>query len=420
MSLGARELFHSNFLAFILESADARLEPLQRSLREALRFPVQEGELARCIAWRERRNLDLVLVPLKASEDGPVSRALCVEVKIKSIPTPDQLLRYKDKLAAGLSLDLPEEYLDGEPRQLSIPPEQLTCTLLSPRNVLPEVPPWAWTSWQALAEPLASWAACSDKLSNAIMDYARSLTDLMGVIAWVQQFFDSYRGNSLSLQEALSSIRSQLHRHRLHDLGLKYFFSLLEEVLRQHCVDLQPKGWSIDTYTGYSNGAPMLGIEWVKYAHAPKARGKNDKLISTARIGVQIQGGGYRHLIAVPSDFVDLELVCSKHLLDSWFKVSVLGQPLRGVKVKVNSGQDTDSAPECFTPPLEIRKQPRYTNLHAYNTKRFLYSTMDCGAAPIEKLKEQASESMKLAAKLCQEGGPMLNLSDSFLETQPG
>jgi hypothetical protein len=191
MSLGARELFHSNFLAFILESADARLEPLQRSLRDALRFLVQEGERARCIAWRERKSLDLVLVPLKALADSPVLRALCIEVKIKSIPTPDQLRRYQDKLVSGLSLDLPEEFLPDEPKQLSIAADRLTCILLSPRGVLPEVPLWAWLSLRELAEPLVSWAAGADKLSNTITDHARLLSDLMGVIAWVQQSFYS-------------------------------------------------------------------------------------------------------------------------------------------------------------------------------------------------------------------------------------
>ena len=416
MSLGARELFHSNFLAFILESTDARLEPLQRSLREMLRFPVQPGERARCIAWRERNGLDLVLVPLQQTAEAPVSRALCIEVKIKSIPTPDQLRRYKDKLASGLSLDLPEEFLTDERKTLSIAAAKITCILLSPRNVLPEVDPWTWVSWQSLASPLASWAACGDKLSNAIMDYAGSLTDLMRVIAWVQERFDSYRTDSLSLEEALSSIQKQLYRHRLHDLGLKYFFSLLEEVLRQCCSQLAPEGWYIDSYTGYSNGASMLGIEWVRYQHSTKPSGKSDKLVSSARIGVQIQGGWYRHLVAVPSDFADLESVCSGELLDRWFTASVRGQPLRAAKWKANPDQDKTSAPLRFNAPLRVRKQLRYPNLHAYNVKRFLYSTIDCGATPIEDLKKQTYESMKLAAELCQGGGPMIGLSGSFLE----
>lgn len=39
MSLGAKELFHTNFLAFLLESTDAELATLQVAVREALGLP---------------------------------------------------------------------------------------------------------------------------------------------------------------------------------------------------------------------------------------------------------------------------------------------------------------------------------------------------------------------------------------------
>ncbi|APW39541.1 hypothetical protein RD110_21910 [Rhodoferax koreense] len=38
MSLSAEELFHTNFLGFLLESEDEQLEDVRRALRSALEF----------------------------------------------------------------------------------------------------------------------------------------------------------------------------------------------------------------------------------------------------------------------------------------------------------------------------------------------------------------------------------------------
>ncbi|WP_298214546.1 hypothetical protein [Acidovorax sp.] len=47
MSLGARELFHTNFLGFLLESDRDELKGLQVALRQALSFEVAQGESPR-------------------------------------------------------------------------------------------------------------------------------------------------------------------------------------------------------------------------------------------------------------------------------------------------------------------------------------------------------------------------------------
>lgn len=65
MSLGAKELFHTNFLAFLLETEDPALDPVRRAIRHALGFPLSSGAVSQCIVWRERNHLDLVVVELR-------------------------------------------------------------------------------------------------------------------------------------------------------------------------------------------------------------------------------------------------------------------------------------------------------------------------------------------------------------------
>jgi len=166
MSLGAKELFHTNFLAFLLESDDPSLEPVQLAIRQALKFSPSPGALTRCAVWREKNNLDLVLVELRSvhpepNEQGvlargeqettgqseveirswdwtlegrwqgsdrtptehanpagaesalcdvPMGKVLIIEAKLKSLPRLEQLSEYDDRLdKLGITLAYPED-----------------------------------------------------------------------------------------------------------------------------------------------------------------------------------------------------------------------------------------------------------------------------------------------------------------------
>jgi hypothetical protein len=166
MSLGAKELFHTNFLAFLLESDDPSLEPIQLAIRRALNFSPGPGALARCAVWREKNNLDLIVVELRSApaeaaettarvgdeqdtsrqkdkealswdwdpdtgwsasgrmppenanaagvenlmRDMPGERVLIIEAKLKSLPRQQQLRDYDIRLAkSGILLAYPED-----------------------------------------------------------------------------------------------------------------------------------------------------------------------------------------------------------------------------------------------------------------------------------------------------------------------
>ena len=126
MSLGAKELFHTNFLAFLLESQDKSIEPIQEKLKELL---FGHCRIGRVITWREKSNLDLVIMP--APKENINSAELCIateykhpdinckcpidycdtiavviEAKLKSIPTQEQLDGYDEKLIKGIGFEL--------------------------------------------------------------------------------------------------------------------------------------------------------------------------------------------------------------------------------------------------------------------------------------------------------------------------
>lgn len=122
MSLGGKELFHTNFLSFILESDNPQILNSQQKLLRLL-FATKDGDIVptRVITWRERSHLDLVVIPAPLSiEDKEPSLAIdendtrviavVIEAKLKSIPTTEQLKTYTGKLKDGLSLPHSDQY----------------------------------------------------------------------------------------------------------------------------------------------------------------------------------------------------------------------------------------------------------------------------------------------------------------------
>lgn len=139
MSRGGRELFHTNFWAFILEAERENFDgadwPVVKEVREALlKSLFGEDVPSRVWVWRERSSLDLVVLAAPNDDSGFQERKLrnvqmmprhsklrtasglpdagtacvVVEMKFKAIPTERQLDGYSRKLYAGLFLDLPQ------------------------------------------------------------------------------------------------------------------------------------------------------------------------------------------------------------------------------------------------------------------------------------------------------------------------
>jgi len=128
MSLGAKELFHTNFLAFLLENHDPSVATIQDDLKDLL---FGHRNVGRVITWREKESLDLVIMPaprltrsgdpdldysctcancrsniIKRKTDYCDTIAVVIEAKLKSIPTDAQLVKYDTKLAKGIIFDL--------------------------------------------------------------------------------------------------------------------------------------------------------------------------------------------------------------------------------------------------------------------------------------------------------------------------
>ena len=403
MSLGAKELFHTNFLAFVLESDEPQLEELQKSLRNVLGLPWQEGELTRCLVWREFKNLDLVLVALEPTAGATLptirQRAVCVEVKLKSVPTPEQLNDYSQKLASGLKLVLPEEFNAPRAQIFGLHSESINKVLLSPRNATPPAPGWHWTNWQAVAALFTAVAQDpkeKDGLRAVLVDYGQALKDLHVVIDWVDAAFCEFQNNDLPFSALVEAMNDQgLRDRRLHDLAGKYFFSLLETAIRtavvKQCTPL-PDEWSLSSYTSFSRSIPMLGLEVT--ATETRTSTKKKKIVEekyrSVNIGVQIQGNSYRHYLAVTKPINVLEELAVESFL-GWFTNSPFEASMAGTMV------DTNDIVRAINGPRNVR----HSNLKVFGKDKFLYSDVNCASATFETLVAAVVKSITKAKELC-------------------
>lgn len=99
LSLASKELFHSNFIAFLCQRFPQEMSGVFSDLLgQRKQIPVDTNGRGKGI-WRERGNLDL---DIGFADDS----SLVIEVKVKSLPREDQLQEYASKVAGRKTCDL--------------------------------------------------------------------------------------------------------------------------------------------------------------------------------------------------------------------------------------------------------------------------------------------------------------------------
>ncbi len=334
MSLGSKELFHTNFLAFLLESDLEEFDGLRRRLRTALHFPVLDGEpTTTCAVWREKRNLDLVLVPFRAgNEPGQPrlllseSRAHVIEAKLKSIPTASQLKGYDQDLKRGFKL---EADLDGSnqsfwlgPADKTKPAAEITRALLSTsrQEVLAG---WLPATWAEIASAISAYAdhAQPSPMKFILRDYGACLANLMKLTSAARTLTKSLVERDSNYVEILNETRDpRFLAIRLRDLVSKIIY---DELMQGELSKLGQDEAGLRTEVFYTNTNPGFGFEY------SIPTGGENKL----RIGVQIQDTEFRHFIAAEAPSSQLQTLATSPLLESgWLKGRTQLGPLGGKK----------------------------------------------------------------------------------------
>ena len=280
LSLGSRELFHSNFLAWFFECNSNAVEA------------IFEISIANPQVLREKHDIDLIIT------DAKHNTIIAVENKIKDTPKKDQLVEYSKILAK-------EETKSG----LHIKKVLLSLT---PHKF--ELDGWIYLSYDELAILLEKYINTSTVEDDSKIPMVRIYLDMIKQLSLVTKFvhchdkksrdfwFSRSNENDVKSISEVKSIDEILEKIKFSDTMQKYRASDLQDRIEseskksslahvkranKYSKSTEPENIVFVTEHGLTNKTPFVGA-WL-------AVGAKHSELS---LGVQIQGTQYRRYIS--------------------------------------------------------------------------------------------------------------------------
>jgi hypothetical protein len=257
LSLGSKELFHSNFIAWLLESNIRFCEILVSELRKL------NSSIPKNIEWslhRELENIDIQLIE-KHNKTKKGFRII-IENKLKSIPTTEQLKGY-------------DKNMRGIPH---------VGFLLAPErpDFIDNLENWEYLSYKFMKEILTKNIDLFDSTASKkyVEDYIVFLTELINLL----DEFKITSTTKLGEISTNSSIYKTLLQIRLQDLFHKRVYEAIKVMLQNKLkeINFKPKYGELEIVTFYSNNQGACGGDIIL------ARMKNDDKKSIQEIKREI------------------------------------------------------------------------------------------------------------------------------------
>lgn len=269
MSLGSKELFHSNFWAWLFTRDDG-CRYAQLFFPEIISTPKVE---------REQGNRDLTLWV------DNNTKAFVIENKIKSSPTKKQLDGYeevlnKHKLFAG----------------------GVITGIVEP-SFIAQCPHWKFISYNSIGKAILSIAGDKPGFDNdLIREYAEMIITLSSSIL---DFTGSYTNSLVRWQEC-----EEMESIRMGDICKKInadmFVQYLNQTLKPELERIMPDEFELEITSGFTNKSSLIDIRYTSRSHRE------------FMIGIQIQGSQYRKC-AERRTTTNCDKVFNEFKLAGWF-----------------------------------------------------------------------------------------------------
>jgi hypothetical protein len=348
-SLGSKELFHSNMLAWILKQEDenGRFPALEKFIKQFTRANdnVEIKSRKDFKIFREKSNLDLVV----AYRQKAGVKFVVIENKVKSVPTNHQLLKYNHVIS---NLSWSAELLGSAPKNKAICEAQILLCMIEANSELPS--PWISSSYKKdFLEFLQSIKNCRFKnpdVRSVIENYIPFLKDFISVFeafkidfknGGLYDFYDvvypegrgAGRGNRIELLRDL----------RIRDVILKYVHDQISLEVHDR---LQNKNIELKINRAVGEFSNSTGISTISILF-----NIDKKIDKKVEIGLQLQHNELRYFVSSSlsstknrkkTDAGSFNAALSQQLLNKrlWF-CDINGELL---EAKKRSKQDVDES----------------------------------------------------------------------------
>lgn len=352
-SLGSKELFHSNMLAWILEqqNKDGEFQVLKMFIEDVAKLDVaiitkdnnpiiarEENKIDLTIKWKEGDNWNLIFI----------------ENKMKSIPTPTQLNEYDCKID-GLT---GTKTKDGLFRQVN--KKLLLTPFPSKVQSNSQIMPWENITYskeiigdfQKKIKDFEFANAEQTKIKFILEKYFSFLNTQNNILEYLKlnnpedfkkRHYDFYSKIAIENEdesEELGEENEETAKHymsiirslRLHDLVLKLAHSNLSHLLDEEIEEAKKQGKLLETYHYHSNFTNSTGLTAVStrlFEYIDEKEKTKNKHID---IGIQLQGNQFRYYLSSSSNMIELNIELARKLLKDgiWFYNLKTNKPLLG------------------------------------------------------------------------------------------
>lgn len=268
MSLGSKELFHSNFLAWLL-SLD---QSFTKKFFKELGFKIEKSEIVNP-PKREKDHIDLIFTV--TVKNKIITKRFIFENKVKSSPDASQLIGYHEKCEEIRTIGQKNTYL-----------------ILSIQKPVFKIKSWKYISYRKLADAIIAANGNSKSLGKlghiSISTLIKSYCEFICSLDQIMHHWD--KRNDLSFCDRIS-LREEielLDSIRIRDLMEKSRFSELMINIKERYKDL----FKNDVFnSGYSQNGGAHGL--MGFKHVVLDGFKFGKFL----IGVQLQGTQLRLFI---------------------------------------------------------------------------------------------------------------------------
>jgi hypothetical protein len=375
-SLGSKELFHSNMLAWILEQKNdnGEFEALKIFMMYVLNIDIplitnqEEIKIA-----REENKIDLT-IKWKTGDDW---NFVFIENKMKSIPTEKQLTEYDDKIPKIVAESAKkikgkkrvaenEKIVDRKPHKFLLTPffSALNSNSNDWKNItyseeiinfLKEIKDFEFdksgeTNIKMVIEKYISFLEVQNEILIYLnLDKSENLKN---------RYYDFYSKNMIQNDDEIDeiiSIEDQDTKHymshvrslRLHDLVLKLAHSNLSNLLDEAFQNHNLKEYHF--HTNFSNSTGITSVRTRLFERKNEKEQSKNKFID---IGIQLQGNQFRHYLSSSSNIKEKNIEMATELFNKriWFhdlitKKTLLGN---GRSKFLKHIKDTNEQPRIF------------------------------------------------------------------------
>lgn len=294
MSLGSKELFHSNVWAYLLESD---IEFLKVFLPD---FEFDKYLNDRYQVFREKGNRDIIIYLENKNGD---KEHIVIENKIKSLPRIDQLEKYTENVEGhtfiqGILTGIGDNILDFS-----------TSDKLKDK--------WLYVSYETISERIRTIA--NNSKSEFIHQNLQIINEYCEVLNAINNCINHYLTIS---KDNLDYSCRELYALRIADVYKKLKGSNFISFVNEHRTEIEfycPENYELRIGSSFHNGKATLEIRFCNY---------KDKNAKCSVMGVQLEGDQFR--IVAQKDIFDQTKVKADDLYElfknSWFDDSYVSK----------------------------------------------------------------------------------------------